>query len=74
LITIKCKILLLKKFPIFKKRAIFVISRPPGRTSKPHEKLSVLKKQHAARQKIKFINFFCFCGPFCPPGSGSEYS
>jgi hypothetical protein len=36
------------------------------------EKISALKREHPALQKMKFINFFYFFGHFCPPGSGSK--
>jgi hypothetical protein len=36
------------------------------------EKPSALKKEHAALQNMKFLNFFAiFGGHFAPPGSGS---
>jgi hypothetical protein len=45
---------------------------PPYRTSKLQEKPSALKREHAALQQMKFINFFSiFVGHFCPLGSGS---
>ncbi len=39
------------------------------KTSNLQDKPSVLKREHPALQKMKFIYFFYFCGSFCPPGS-----
>jgi hypothetical protein len=33
------------------------------------KKPSALKREHLALQNMKFLNFFYFCGNFCPPGS-----
>ncbi len=51
----------------------FIIPRPLYRTSKLQEKPSVLKREHAALQKIKFLPFFFFEGLFCLPGAGSSW-
>jgi hypothetical protein len=48
-----------------------LIPSPLLRTSKLQEKLSALKREYPALEKIKFINFFIFVGNFCP--SGSEF-
>ncbi len=41
-----------------------LISRPPDRTSKLQKKPSALKREHAALQNMKFLNFFYFYGSF----------
>jgi hypothetical protein len=44
----------------------YTIPKPPYRKSKLQKKHSTLKREHPALQKLKFLNFFYFCGSFLP--------
>jgi hypothetical protein len=47
---------------------------PKGKLQKMPFKIQemplALKREHPALQNMTFLNFFYFCGTFCPPGSG----
>jgi hypothetical protein len=50
----------------------FTVKKKKFWTSQLQEKPSALKREQPTLQKMKFLNFFYFCGSLLTPGSGSE--
>jgi hypothetical protein len=64
----------LEKFTAVKENLCFLLkicSFILERTSKLQQEPSPLNREHPALQHIEFLDFFSYCGLFCPPGSRS---